>query len=69
MQCAIYLDALQNACEQLLPRNIGVAQRVPKVPQFRRWRCLHHVIYIRAVEDGLEIIRVLHERMLPDNHL
>jgi toxin ParE1/3/4 len=28
-----------------------------------------HVIYYRAVEDRLEVVRVLHERMEPSRHL
>jgi plasmid stabilization system protein ParE len=27
------------------------------------------VIYLRRIESGIEIVRVLHERMLPEKHL
>ncbi len=64
-----YLGALQQACEDFLPDKMSATQAVPGFPGLRRWRCWHHVIDVRRVSDGLEIVRVLHERMLPDSHL
>lgn len=65
----LYLRALEEACEETLPRFPSIARAVPERPQLLRWRCERHVIYFHLVEDGLEIVRVLHERMLPDLHL
>jgi toxin ParE1/3/4 len=64
----LYLRALEEACEQTLPRFRSIARAVPQRPELLRWRCERHVIYFRLVQDGLEIVRVLHERMLPDLH-
>lgn len=36
---------------------------------YRRIRQGRHVIYFRRVGADVEIVRVLHERMLPENHL
>jgi plasmid stabilization system protein ParE len=63
------MRALEVACEETLPAFQGVAQEVPQRPDLRRWRCERHVIYFRFVADGIEVVRVLHERMLPDLHL
>lgn len=65
----LYLSALEAACESTLPRFPAIARPVPKRPELLRWRCERHVIYFRLITDGLEIIRVLHETMLPDLHL
>lgn len=28
-----------------------------------------HVVYFRAIDDGIEVVRILHERMVPERHL
>ena len=28
-----------------------------------------HIVYFRKVDDEIEIVRILHERMLPEKHL
>jgi toxin ParE1/3/4 len=35
------------------------------------WRMCqgHHVVFFRRTHDGIRVIRVLHERMLPQGHL
>lgn len=38
-------------------------------PSLRSLRCERHVIYFRVVEDGFEVVHVLHERQLPKRHL
>lgn len=68
-QCELYLQALEEACEHMLPQFPAIARIVPKRPTLRYWRCERHVIYFRIVPDGLEVVRILHERMLPDLHL
>lgn len=68
-QCGIYLEALEQSCEEFLPQNVAATLPVPRLPEFRRWRCWHHIIYFRLTEDGIELVRVLHERMLPNSHL
>jgi toxin ParE1/3/4 len=68
-QCAKYLDLLELTCEVIIPQNAAHGRPVPLRPQLMRWRCERHVIYFRTVRGGLEIVRILHERMLPLNHL
>lgn len=36
---------------------------------YRRFAIERHVIFYRAETDGLDVIRVLHQRMDPDLHL
>jgi toxin ParE1/3/4 len=68
-QCAKYVDLLERTCTLIVPQNIKHARAVPHRPQLQRWRCERHVIYFRAIRGGIEIVRVLHERMLPLSHL
>ena len=68
-QSARYLAMLRDAAEDIIPRKHRFARSVPKRPELRRWRCERHVIYFRRAHDGFEIVRVLHERMLPSKHL
>jgi toxin ParE1/3/4 len=68
-QWEFYGGRLTDACEQTIPANAHRARPVPGSPDLRRWRCERHVIYFRFVDAGLEIVRVLHESMLPELHL
>lgn len=68
-QCAEYLELLEQTCEVIIPQNVRHGRTVPQRPQLRRWRCERHVVYFRRVRGGIEIVRILHERMLPQNHL
>jgi toxin ParE1/3/4 len=64
-----YLAHLQTACEEIIPQNLQHAGVVDGRVELRRWRCEHHVIFFRMRGTGLEIVRILHERMLPLSHL
>ncbi|MBX7113555.1 MAG: type II toxin-antitoxin system RelE/ParE family toxin [Myxococcaceae bacterium] len=64
-----YSSLLQVACEEIIPRNLRYAQSVPERPGLCRWQCEQHVIFFRKVKAGIEIVRILHERMLPMGHL
>jgi len=68
-QFETYMTLLRATCEEILPHKHQLARPVPHRPALLRWRCERHVIYFRRVEDGIEIIRVRHDRMLPSNHL
>jgi toxin ParE1/3/4 len=68
-QVVKYLALLRETCEDTIPRKHRFARSVPQRPELRRWRCERHVIYFRKLEDGFEIVRVLHDRMLPSKHL
>lgn len=64
-----YLAVLEETCETILPRHRHLARAIPERPGIFRWRVERHVVFFRAVEDGIEIVRVLHERMLPSRPL
>jgi len=64
-----YMSLLRETCEDIIPRKHRYARPVPKRPELLRWRCERHVIYFRKVKDGIEIVRILHDRMLPSAHL
>lgn len=68
-QCLKYMALLRETCEDILPRKHHLARPVSQRPGLLRWRCERHVIYFRKVDGGLEIVRVLHDRMLPSKHL
>lgn len=64
-----YLVLLQRTCEHIIPENVKHARQVPLRPQLRRWRCERDVVYRCVLNDGLEIVRILHERQIPLKHL
>lgn len=64
-----YTALLRDTCEKIIPLKHRLARPVPDRPQLRRWRCERHVIYFRKVKSDFEIIRILHDRMLPKKHL
>lgn len=70
-QCDWYLDMLEQTCERIIPGNLrfGLARKVPHREGVLRWRAEHHYIYFREVSDGIEVIRILHERQVPEHHL
>lgn len=37
--------------------------------EFRKLLCRHHLIFYLVIEDTVQIIRILHERMDIDRHL
>ena len=69
VQCARYLDLLEQTCERIIPQHLRFARPVPDRPDLVRWRCERHVVYLRRVSAGVEIVRILHDRMVPENHL
>ena len=64
-----YTALVRETCEGIIPRKHRLARTVPKRPGLLRWRCERHVIYFRKVKGGFEIVRILHDRMLPSKHL
>jgi toxin ParE1/3/4 len=37
--------------------------------EYRRHTCVSHVVYYRKRKDDIFILRILHGKMLPENHL
>ncbi len=68
-QCERYSALLELACEDIIPKKQSYALPVHDRPALRRWQVERHVVFFRKVRGGIEIVRVLHERMLPANHL
>jgi toxin ParE1/3/4 len=69
-QAVLYVTQLRETCERVLPEQHRFARPLVERPEFLRWRCEKHVIYFqRAADGGLDVVRILHERMLPELHL
>ncbi len=64
-----YSTLLRRTCEEIVPANIRYARPVVMRPGLLRWRCERHIIFFRQITGGIETVRILHERMLPSNHL
>jgi toxin ParE1/3/4 len=68
-QADLYFDQLVSGMDQLLA-NPMLGQSREEVRQgYRSLQVKHHVIYYRLVGDMIDIVRVLHEKMLPLNHV
>lgn len=69
-QTDLYLRRFDQSFQKLAETpNLG--QRCEDIrPGYRRYPHGSHVIFYRQAEDGtVEIIRILHKRMLPDSYL
>lgn len=68
-QAVRYLADL-NECFVQLAENPALGRRCDEVaPQLRRIKQGRHVVYFRVHGPGVRILRILHERMLPERHL
>jgi toxin ParE1/3/4 len=64
-----YLGDL-DACFQKIAENPTVGNSAEAIrPGYRRIREGSHVVFFRKAGDEVEIVRVLHRRMLPEKHL
>ena len=68
-QCAFYLNLLQEVCETFLNAYPNLSRPVTGYDELLTWRVEHHVVYFKYVADGIEVVRILHERQLPARHL
>ena len=64
-----YIDALTEAFDLLArsPKAGAACDHIRK--NYRRYRVVRHVVYYRATRYGIEVMRVLHDRMLAERHL
>jgi toxin ParE1/3/4 len=64
-----YLDCLTAAFAELAdsPEMAPSCDHIR--PGYRRWGVARHMIYFRVTEDGIAVIRVLHDRMDAPRHL
>jgi toxin ParE1/3/4 len=64
-----YIDEL-SAAFNLLASNPGLGKRCEHIRAgYRKHPTLRHVIYYREVDDGIEIIRTLHDQQLATRYL
>lgn len=68
-QCERYLEQLEQCCQrlaeqQVLGRPCDVIQ-----PGLRRRDQGKHVIFYRRTGEDIVVVRILHERMLPELHI
>jgi toxin ParE1/3/4 len=69
VQANRYVDLIETACAKL--------SSAPEQAQscgyiragYRHHRIEHHVLYFKATDDGIAVIRILHERMDALRHL
>jgi toxin ParE1/3/4 len=67
-QCKRYLDELEACCQRLLDPTLGSVHH-PR-PQYLRIEQGRHVVFFRRTDDGdVVVLRILHDRMLPELHL
>ena len=68
-QAARYLDDLE-ACCRMLADNIAMGRSCDEVrPGLRRMEHGKHVVFYRLREcGGILVVRILHQRMLPERH-
>jgi toxin ParE1/3/4 len=64
-----YLDGLARCFEQLA-QNPCMGRPCDGIrPGCRRMEQQRHVVFYKADKDGIFIVRILHQRMLPSRHL
>lgn len=63
-----YIEGVDGAAQQL-PELLGITRLVEGFPQLRRMQVDRHILFFRIVDDVIEIVRILHERMMPEEHL
>lgn len=64
-----YVDDLTAAFE-LLANNPRAGARFDNIRHgYRRYPVVRHVVYYREAQDGIEIVRILHDRMLASRYL
>jgi toxin ParE1/3/4 len=63
-----YLDALEDRCQQLA-ENPSFGRRCDSIrPGLWRAEQGSHVIFFRRMSGGIHVIRILHQRMMPQIH-
>lgn len=68
-QADLYLDKLDAGITRIAQDPTIGMDCSPIRQGYRRLHVEHHQVYYRITQGGIEIVRVLHERMDPDQHL
>ncbi|MEY4508835.1 MAG: hypothetical protein RLZZ450_957 [Pseudomonadota bacterium] len=63
-----YVEGLRDTAA-MLAEHPELGRSVARKPPLRRFEDLHHVLFYREVDDGIEVVCVLHERQDPDSYL
>ena len=64
-----YLDELDTAIQLLAEQPLMCRERLEFAPPVRIHRHAHHLVVYLALDDGINIVRVLHESMDVDSQL
>ncbi|MCY4283390.1 MAG: type II toxin-antitoxin system RelE/ParE family toxin [Gammaproteobacteria bacterium] len=64
-----YLDDLEEAMRLLAEQPLICRERTELSPPVRIHHHVHHLIAYQVLEDGINVIRVLHESMDVDSHM
>jgi toxin ParE1/3/4 len=68
-QAEKYVRDLEAAIEQI-SRNSELGQRCDHIREgYRALRVNRHILYYKVTPRGIQIVRVLHERMDPERHV
>jgi toxin ParE1/3/4 len=67
-QAKIYLDGLVDCFKRLAKKPLLGRECDDLRPRVRRIEYEKHVVFYRRTEAGIRILRVLHQRMLPNRH-
>lgn len=68
-QCERYLAQLEDCCQRLADHPILGRSCDAIRPGLRRREQGKHVVFYRRVGEDIIVVRILHERMLPELHL
>jgi toxin ParE1/3/4 len=63
-----YLAGLKELCGRLAKGEAKGSARDDIAPGLHRIRYLSHIVFYRLMPYGVRIVRVLHQRQLPDLH-
>jgi toxin ParE1/3/4 len=68
-QARRYVTQLHDVCEALAANPRIGRMRDEVIAGLRSFPSGKHLVFYLVVPDGIEVIRILHERMDPDTHL
>ena len=67
-QANLYVDELESCC-RALAENPALGRQCNDIrPGLRRMEAGRHVIFFREQGKRILVVRILHQRMLPDHH-
>jgi toxin ParE1/3/4 len=69
VQCDRYLDQLERCCQHLADDRVQGRACDSIRPGLRRRQQGKHVIFYQRAGEGIVVLRILHERMLPELHI